>query len=66
MTSDRPYRRALSADEAVPELRRHAGTQFDVAVIAAFRAELADPSRKRLRIPNAAGFDGRVLSVSAT
>ena len=42
MTSDRPYRRAVSADEAVAELLRHAGTQFDADVIAAFRAELAD------------------------
>jgi diguanylate cyclase (GGDEF)-like protein len=28
MTSDRPYRSALSADAARAELRRHAGTQF--------------------------------------
>ena len=47
MTSDRPYRRAVSADAAVAELRRHAGTQFDAEVIAAFQAELANPSRER-------------------
>jgi putative nucleotidyltransferase with HDIG domain len=29
MTSDRPYRRALSADEALAEVERCAGTQFD-------------------------------------
>ena len=29
MTTDRPYRGAVSADEAVAELLRHAGTQFD-------------------------------------
>ena len=29
MTSDRPYRRALSHDDALAELRRNAGTQFD-------------------------------------
>jgi diguanylate cyclase (GGDEF)-like protein/putative nucleotidyltransferase with HDIG domain len=29
MTSDRPYRRALPRDEALAELRRCAGTQFD-------------------------------------
>jgi putative nucleotidyltransferase with HDIG domain len=34
MTSDRPYRRALSLDAAVGELRRGAGTQFDAAVVA--------------------------------
>ena len=66
MTSDRPYRRAMSADAAIAELLRHAGTQFDAEVIAAFQAELADPSRERSPIPRVAGFDGRVLSVSAT
>ena len=29
MTSDRPYRDARSHEEAVEELRRHAGTRFD-------------------------------------
>jgi HD-GYP domain-containing protein (c-di-GMP phosphodiesterase class II) len=29
MTTDRPYREALSPEEAVEELRREAGTQFD-------------------------------------
>jgi putative nucleotidyltransferase with HDIG domain len=31
MTLDRPYRRALSPEEAQEELRRHSGTQFDAA-----------------------------------
>ncbi|WP_051541679.1 HD domain-containing phosphohydrolase [Clostridium lundense] len=29
MIHDRPYKKALSFDEAIEELRRHAGTQFD-------------------------------------
>jgi diguanylate cyclase (GGDEF)-like protein len=33
MTSDRPYRRAMPAAEAVAELRRCAGIQFDPAVV---------------------------------
>jgi putative nucleotidyltransferase with HDIG domain len=33
MTSDRPYRRALSVEAALKELRRGAGTQFDAAVV---------------------------------
>jgi HD-GYP domain-containing protein (c-di-GMP phosphodiesterase class II) len=35
MTTDRPYRRARSAEEAIAELRRCAGTQFDPQVVEA-------------------------------
>jgi len=38
MTSDRPYRARLTDEAAVQELRDHAGTQFDPAVVAAFLA----------------------------
>jgi len=47
MTSDRPYRPALSAEAARAELREHAGTQFDPDVVDALLATLdtegADP-----------------------
>lgn len=36
MTSDRPYRSAISHEEAIAELRANAGTQFDPAVVDAF------------------------------
>jgi len=36
MTSDRPYRSAMSVAEAVHEIKRGAGTQFDPAIITAF------------------------------
>ena len=36
MTSDRCYRRARTPEAALAELRAHAGTQFDPAVVAAF------------------------------
>ncbi len=36
MTSDRPYHRGLSWDEARREIAANAGTQFDPAVVAAF------------------------------
>jgi len=42
MTTDRPYRAALSLDEACAELRRCAGTQFDPAVVDALLEVLAD------------------------
>ena len=40
MTSDRSYRRAMPQEQAIRELREHAGTQFDPAVAEALIAEL--------------------------
>jgi diguanylate cyclase (GGDEF)-like protein len=36
MTSDRPYKPAMSAEEALEELRRNAGTQFDPEIVDLF------------------------------
>ena len=36
MTSDRPYRKALTADEAFEELRKNAGTQFHPQLVETF------------------------------
>lgn len=33
MTSDRPYRKALSEEEIISELRAHSGTQFDPELV---------------------------------
>ncbi|MFL5843820.1 MAG: HD domain-containing phosphohydrolase [Solirubrobacteraceae bacterium] len=41
MTSDRPYRAAMNEADAIAELRRHAGSQFDPGVVAAVTACLA-------------------------
>jgi diguanylate cyclase (GGDEF)-like protein len=41
MTSDRPYRSAMAHDEAVAELVRGAGSQFDPRVVAALLGHLA-------------------------
>lgn len=36
MTTDRPYRKALSADEAIKELNKYSGIQFDPNVVEIF------------------------------
>lgn len=46
MTSDRPYRRAMSAEAAIEEVRRSAGSQFDPRVVAAFERVMAVPARQ--------------------
>jgi HD-GYP domain-containing protein (c-di-GMP phosphodiesterase class II) len=45
MTSDRPYRRAMAQDQAIAELRRCAGTQFDPAVVWALIGVLENEQR---------------------
>ena len=44
VTSDRPYRRAMPQADAIAELRRCAGTQFDPRVVDAFLAVLETPA----------------------
>jgi HD-GYP domain-containing protein (c-di-GMP phosphodiesterase class II) len=55
MTSDRPYRKALSAETARAEIVRCAGTQFDRRCADAFlsmsREELADLARPTETLP---------------
>ena len=43
MTTDRPYRAAMSQDEAIAELRR---CQFDPAVVEALTAVSAEAGRR--------------------
>ncbi len=40
MTADRPYRSARSAGDALGELQRGAGSQFDPAIVGAFAASI--------------------------
>ena len=41
MTSDRPYRRAMSAEAAIEEVRRNSGSQFDPKIVNAFERVMA-------------------------
>jgi HD-GYP domain-containing protein (c-di-GMP phosphodiesterase class II) len=45
MTSDRPYRLAMAPNDALAELRRCSGTQFDPVVVSTFQAVLREPAR---------------------
>jgi HD-GYP domain-containing protein (c-di-GMP phosphodiesterase class II) len=45
MISNRPYRTAMSAEGAISELQRNAGTQFDPRVVAAFVFALVERER---------------------
>jgi HD domain/MASE9 len=54
MTADRPYRKALSREQAMAELRKFAGVQFDPEVVDAFvrtewASDVRDPGRPELR-----------------
>lgn len=49
MTNDRPYRQALPTQQALEEIRRVAGTQFDPAVVEAFVALVEEQGTSRER-----------------
>ena len=55
MTSDRPYRKAMSYETALAEVRRCSGTQFDPRVVEAF---LSVPSDFWKQIHDAVNSDG--------
>jgi len=60
MTSDRPYRPAMSSREAMDEIERGAGTQFDPAVVAALlRTTVVTVGATRSRNLRSRSVDGR-------
>ena len=60
MTSDRVYRGRLSQDDALAELERCAGTQFDPAVVTALAQELQPAKR------DARGNRARLVAFGST
>jgi HD-GYP domain-containing protein (c-di-GMP phosphodiesterase class II) len=42
MVSQRPYRDAMTVEEALAELKRCSGTQFDATVVEAFTSIIED------------------------
>jgi HD-GYP domain-containing protein (c-di-GMP phosphodiesterase class II) len=57
MTSDRPYRSAMTVDDACREIARGSGTQFDPHVVDAF---LAIPVERLRRIQDSAPHADRL------
>ncbi|MBI2844254.1 MAG: HD domain-containing protein [Armatimonadetes bacterium] len=47
MTSERPYRRAMTYEQAFEELRRHSGTQFDRSIVDHLIAGIRESSVER-------------------
>ena len=62
MTNDRPYRHALPTEDAMVELRRHSGRQFDPRVVAAL-----EDLPEGLRAAEPASFeDGMAMPLAAS
>ena len=50
MISDRPYSAAMTTGEALEELRRCAGSQFDPAIVAVFEQVIAERAQRPAEI----------------
>ncbi len=57
MTSDRPYRRAMSSQTALEEIRRNSGSQFDPHVVKAFEVVWSRQATTRPLPVNVAGSE---------
>jgi len=65
MTHERSYRKALSREEAIAELKRGAGTQFDPAVVEAFLTLVKRPGEELPAAAQAASEDSQPAAARA-
>jgi len=52
MTTDRPYRKGLSVEQALYELKKHAGTQFDPKLVDIFVEMIKRGDLNQLKLEN--------------
>jgi putative nucleotidyltransferase with HDIG domain len=69
MTSDRPYRKAMPVEDALRELQRNAGTQFDPEIVEAFVSMIGrhgiHPSHQAANGRGGMPTDGRTVQQAA-
>jgi HD-GYP domain-containing protein (c-di-GMP phosphodiesterase class II) len=64
MTSQRPYNRQFTLEEAVVELATHAGTQFDPALVGVFIDALTESDTVELSDETVAAAKAKVDDIS--
>lgn len=55
MTTDRPYRKALQIDDALAEIKKCSGTQFDPSLVRSFIAMFSDSNKRT-------GFENKLVN----
>ena len=57
MTTDRPYRKGLSLEQAVYELKKNSGTQFDPSLVEVFISMVTNGDILKLQLENRPSFN---------
>lgn len=58
MTTDRPYRKGLSLEQAIYELKKNSGTQFDPSLVEVFIQMAQNGELNNLKLENRPSFGG--------